>query len=138
MSDPRTYHLTMPPSQNALTRNTTQVERNRMRALGRPVRSRVKTERYQEWANVAGWELNAQRPTAIKGAVHLTFSINENETNADLGNLEKAATDLLVSLGVIEDDNKRIVRKITIMWSEKVERFAVTVEPFAQEARHAA
>jgi len=45
-----------------------------------------------------------------------------------VGNLEKAATDLLVEHGIIEADDNSVVREIRLKWSD-IEGMRVTITP---------
>lgn len=110
------YDLPIPPSTNQLFRNV-------------KGKGRVRTERYNTWINAAGWELKAQKPKPVTGPVSLTIAVNEKKTRADLGNLEKAAVDLLVAHGVIEDDKPSIVRSIHLYWCAHTDRCSVAVAP---------
>lgn len=94
--------LPMPPSVNELFANV-------------PRRGRVATKKYIAWRTLAGLQLNVQRPPRIDGPVALEYSFN-SISRADLGNLEKATTDLLVSSNVIEGDGPKIVKRITLHW----------------------
>jgi crossover junction endodeoxyribonuclease RusA len=94
-----------PPSTNTLFANV-------------PGKGRVKSDRYRTWRNAAGWEVRAQKALRVKGPVHLTYTYEEGATRADLGNLEKAATDMLVDLGIIDGDGPAIVRSITLQWGK--------------------
>lgn len=66
-------------------------------------RGRVISKPYKAWRDVAGWQLARQRPGAIKGRYALEIYI-QSDARADIGNLEKACSDLLVAHRVIEDD----------------------------------
>jgi Holliday junction resolvase RusA-like endonuclease len=94
----------MPPSVNQLFANV-------------PKRGRVATKRYTAWRTEAGLRLNVQRPPRIEGPVELQYSIG-SDTRADLGNTEKALTDLLVSANIIEGDSKKTVKKISLWWGD--------------------
>ena len=74
--------------------------------------------------------LNTQRPPMFKGPVKLQYEFQEGQDNRrrDVGNLEKPVTDLLVTHGVIEADDGRIVRGISLNWSRDVVGVRVTVE----------
>lgn len=89
-------------------------------------RGRVISNDYRIWRDRMGWELLEQRPKKIKGPVALRYEFKRGR--ADLGNLEKACTDLLVTHGVIENDGPNIVREIVLTWGE-VEGVRVTVCP---------
>jgi Holliday junction resolvase RusA-like endonuclease len=54
----------------------------------------------------------------VAGRVSLHIEVAEPKTKraTDLGNREKAVTDLLVSHGVIQGDDQRYVRQITLEW----------------------
>ena len=99
-----TCSVPMPPSVNCLFANV-------------PKRGRVPTKRYTQWRIAAGMMLNTQRLHRIAGPVSLEYIFGK-DTRADLGNLEKAATDLLVSSNLIDGDSKGIVRQITMTWGE--------------------
>ncbi|WP_420921577.1 RusA family crossover junction endodeoxyribonuclease [Bradyrhizobium elkanii] len=49
--------------------------------------------------------------------------------DGDLGNLEKATTDLLVSHQIIQADDHSIVREIQLKWCGEVEGVRVTIQP---------
>lgn len=110
-----TFSLPFPVSVNNHTRNV-------------PGRGRVKTAEYKAWIAEAGWELKRQRPPKIKGKVRIAY-LMEDTGNCDLGNLEKGATDLLVSHQVIEGDRRSIVRGIHLDWSPEVRGCQVTITP---------
>lgn len=94
-----TLSLTLPPSTNALYAN--------VRGKGR-----VKTKRYREWIEAAGWELASQRPGRVPGWYRLTVLIPA-KASLDADNL-KALSDLLKRHNVIDDDG--------LAWSFHVER----------------
>lgn len=74
--------------------------------------------------------LKSQRPIKLKGPVSLNFVFEEpkGKRKMDLGNREKAATDLLVSHGIIEADDHTIVRRISLAWGQ-VDGVCVTIVP---------
>jgi Holliday junction resolvase RusA-like endonuclease len=78
----------------------------------------------------AGYRLNAQRPPRVLGRVSLLIEVQEPETKrrSDIGNREKAVTDLLVSHRIIEGDDQRFVREITLRWA-LVDGVRVTIRP---------
>lgn len=108
--------LPMPPSTNHLFAGS----------RGR----RYRSPEYEAWITEAGWELKRQRPVSVAGQVSLLIEVAEPKTKraTDLGNREKAVTDLLVSHGVIEGDDQRYVRRITLEWAP-IEGVRVTVMP---------
>lgn len=104
-ADIRTIPLLRPISVNGMYRNK--------RGKGRVV-----TERYRTWRNAAGWEAKTGESLApINGPVHITLYVSEDGVrNMDLDNTAKGYLDLFVALGVIEDDNRKIVRSLNLSW----------------------
>lgn len=96
--------LPMPPSVNHLFANVAR-------------KGRVATAKYTAWRIEAGLRLNLQRPPRIDGPVALEYCFG-TDTRADLGNLEKATTDLLVSSNIIDGDSKKTVKRISMWWGE--------------------
>ena len=93
-------------------------------------KGRAKTAEYRAWIKEAGTRLALQRPPCVKGRVRLLIEVSEHEVpaSADVANREKAATDLLVSMGVIEGDSKRYVREITLRWAD-ITGIRITIWP---------
>ncbi len=91
---------------------------------------RTPTAEYQAWQKQAGWELVLQKPEPIKGPVSLMYTF-EDGRKADLGNLEKPVSDLLVKHGLIEDDGPKIVKTISLMFSDRVKGVRVKVFQFS-------
>ena len=89
------FTVPTPPSVNALYRNV-------------PGRGRVKTSRYKTWINAAGWDVRAQKPPPVPDSVAVNYSVPrpKDRRRHDLGNYEKALSDLLVLHEIIEDDSK--------------------------------
>ena len=71
--------------------------------------------RYRAWRKEAGLMLRGA--VGMRGPVVLEYLFEDGATRADLGNLEKAVTDLLVTHRIIEGDGPAIVRSITLAWS---------------------
>jgi crossover junction endodeoxyribonuclease RusA len=94
--------------------------------MSKPGKGRVKTSEYRAWRIEAGWMLKMAKQQPISGPVSISYEI-EDKGRADLGNLEKAITDLLVSHGMIEGDNREVVRRIAMEWAQ-VEGVRVTVQ----------
>lgn len=117
----QTYTLPLPTSTN---RNT--------RAVGGRI---ILSKAYREWIQAAGWELQAQRPTPIKGKVELQITIGKSRK--DLSNHVKPIEDLLVRHNVIEGDGPQYVRHIVMSIDEAVEGCRVTVRPYAATAAEA-
>lgn len=110
--------LPIPTSSNKLTAN-------------KKTGGRVSTKEYKAWKHAAGWELQTQaRGQGFTGPVVISIALSE-ESNLDLGNCEKATTDLLVTHRVIPDDRKRYVRGISLIWQDEDDNIHVTIEPAA-------
>lgn len=90
--------IPVPPSSNNLFAN------------GR--RGRFKTAEYKSWIDEAGWTVKAQKPTPVKGPYKLFITVPK--IRGDLGNREKAVSDLLVSLGLIDDDRHAVAINLLV------------------------
>lgn len=109
--------LPMPPSSNGLFANGKNG-------------GRFKTQRYCDWINEAGVEILRQRPAKLAGPVTLLYEVQRPKGRRfDLGNREKALTDLLVSHRIIQADDDTIVQEIRLKWAD-VEGVRVTVSQF--------
>lgn len=100
-----TLWLPMPPSTNALTFN-------------KPGGGRAKTKEYDRWLLDAGWLLVDQKPGRIDGPYTLRadFCRPPGRPRKDLGNYEKAVSDLLVKHGVVLDD--AFADRIELAWAD--------------------
>ncbi|TWA71882.1 crossover junction endodeoxyribonuclease RusA [Azospirillum baldaniorum] len=74
---------------------------------------RVPTPAYDAWKQAAVWKVKAQRPEPIRGPVTILVEHGKRPGRVDPDNLFKAPLDLLVKLGLIEDDNADIVAELT-------------------------
>lgn len=89
---------------------------------------RHKTGEYAAWLSHAGWLLQREHFKPIPGKVKITLTV-EDKGRRDLSNAGlKSIEDLLVTHGLIEGDDRRYVRGITLGWSESVTGVAVKVE----------
>jgi crossover junction endodeoxyribonuclease RusA len=79
-------------------------------------RGRVhRSDRYTQSQQDAGWELKAQRPGRVEGAVEVSIALGRPDNRKrDLDNAGKAVMDLLVAHQVIEDDSQ--VMRISSGW----------------------
>lgn len=118
-------YIPVPPSVNELVRNVSAAERFRAHQAGRKIPGRVKTERYRTWLSAAGNMINRQRCGRIDGDYSITIRIPRSKTRADLGNLEKAVSDLLQQHRVI--DNDRLAESIHVGWTDASDLCVVTV-----------
>ena len=83
--------LPLPPSVNQLFANAGK-------------RGRVRTPKYDAWTVEAGWALARQHPGCVSGRYALEIYI-QADARFDLGNAEKALSDLLVRHCVVQDDS---------------------------------
>ena len=114
-----TVSLPYPPTLNNLFRNAG--------------KRRIKSEAYKAWLEDAGWAVKAQRPQKVSGRYVLTLTLRAPDNRArDLDNLCKAASDLLVTHGVIQADH--LAKRIVLEWSDEPPcppgSLFVTIEPY--------
>lgn len=116
----RTYLLPTPPSVNRMYRRVG----TRM----------IKSQGCRLWEKQAGLDLMAQRPAQFRGRVHidLVFGFPDNRVR-DGDNYVKATLDLLRHMGVIEDDNSRIVASHSVDMSKEFSGAKVTITPMTEE-----
>jgi crossover junction endodeoxyribonuclease RusA len=101
-------------------------------------RGRVKTQRANEWTRKAilsltkqglvGWKLPPMRPP-YRATLELYF---ETRRKSDIANREKLPIDLLVSMGLIEDDSlidEMIIRRMGL--DKANPRIEITIETMA-------
>lgn len=92
---------------------------------------RFRSQKYEDWINEAGLQLNRQRPPKAIGPVNLMFEFQEakDKRKFDISNRIKPTEDLLVKHGIIEADDWSIVRKVTACFNSEVKGVRVTIEP---------
>ena len=105
-----TYYVNPPPSANNLFFN------------GK--KGRVKSAEYRLWQTTAGLQLNVQQAKPVAGRVDVEYSVPRNNRR-DLGNYEKALSDLLVRQHIIEDDRK--IERIVMRWHDPDEFVRIDV-----------
>lgn len=87
-----------------------------------------RTDAYMAWIALALVEGRRQKPSTITGPYKLSVqAIRPDKRKRDLGNLLKATEDLLVHLGVIEDDSH--AEMISMRWVTQGEGVRVRIEP---------
>lgn len=91
-----------------------------------PGRGRVLSGNAKAWRFEAGLKLNQQHPPNIQGPVYLDIQV-EDAGRFDGDGILKPLIDLLVGHGVIEDDNRRILRGIRFKWSSEIKGTQVTI-----------
>lgn len=109
-----TVDLPMPPTTNNL--------------FASDGKRRFRSEKYEAWIKHAGLVLLNARLPQVAGKVTVLIEVEEPKTRRrqDVCNREKATTDLLVSHGIIEGDDQRFVREVTMRWAD-VDGVRVTV-----------
>jgi len=95
------------------------------------LKGRFRSQKYDEWLQEAGWELQRQRPPKFVGPVELVFHFQDGRDNRkrDITNLIKAPEDLLVKHGVIEADDNTIVKSVAACWDDTAEGVQVAIFP---------
>lgn len=107
-------HLPYPPSANGLWSRT----KTGMR----------KSNQYEAWLWAAHDAGKKQKPQAVHGPYKLSLqAVRPDKRKRDLDNLLKATSDVLMSLGVIEDDSA--CEMIVARWVTAGEGIVVRVEP---------
>jgi crossover junction endodeoxyribonuclease RusA len=108
--------LPYPPSANRLWRS----------GRGRVYRS----AEYNSWLKEAGFSILAQNPPKIAGHYKIFIeAARPDKRRRDLDNIAKASMDVLVSLGVIQDDS--FAQEIGIRWVETGDGLRVLIEGVA-------
>lgn len=91
-----------------------------------------KSAQYTKWLREAGWQAISQKPGGIKGPYALQIqAVRPDKRKRDLGNLLKGIEDLLVSIGVIEDDSHADL--ISMRWVTTGEGITVRISPAGLE-----
>lgn len=87
------------------------------------------TDDYKQWRRISGLELMRQRPGCVYGQVEVTLTFREptHKRRIDLDGLCKAVLDLAVEHQVIEGDDRRYVRKITLAWCDSAQGARVEI-----------
>lgn len=111
---PVAYTIPVPPPLSALFNN----------AKGP---GRVKSRRYRAWIKAAMAELMAQRARPFPGMCDLIVKIPMS-ARGDASNRLKAPEDLIVRAGIIPDDNKKYVRRVSAQWVEKDQPCTIVLE----------
>lgn len=105
--------LPYPPSANRLWTRT----RRGMR----------KTDKYCDWLRIAGYMALAQKVPGLTGPYKLSIcALRPDRRRRDIDNLIKPVSDLLQSVGVIEDDSD--CEQVTARWVTNGSPLTVRVE----------
>ncbi len=106
--------LPLPPSANALWRS----------ARGRVYRSR----KYVDWLTEAGFIAKSQLGPMIKGPYKISITAaRPDNRKRDLDNILKPISDLLKTMGAIEDDH--LCEMLTARWVTSGDGVTVRLEP---------
>ncbi|KKJ75422.1 hypothetical protein WH95_18445 [Kiloniella litopenaei] len=80
-------------------------------------RGRVKTAEYKAWIMALQYEFKSQLRHKIEGPYKLIIRVNQHVTKADVDNLIKPISDVLVSIGATDDDRK--MRGVDIEYEDR-------------------
>ena len=113
------FSVPLPPSVNALYVNV-------------PGRGRVRSAAYEAWLTEAGYLVNLSKALGpITGPYSLVIKAgkpnHKNGQHVDLGNIEKALSDLLKKHCCIRDDKD--AQRIELSWSAEIDGVFVQVSP---------
>lgn len=117
-----TVVVPLPPSVNHLFLNA-----RRSRKTGKPGKGRIRSPHYREWVDVAAPEMRKlappqEYPTAVRFAVG-----GHVNSQRDLDNMLKPLLDLMVSVGVLKEDNVKHVGQVAIRRASNVRFTGVQV-----------
>lgn len=105
MQNEQTFQITPPPGVNSLYRNVAG-------------RGRVKTGKYKAWIGCALKEMLAQRVRPVEPPVAIEIMLPA-KMRGDLDGRSKGLIDLLVRAEIIPDDNKAIVRSLSMSFHDE-------------------
>lgn len=88
---------------------------------------RAATPRYTAWVSEAMHAVRSQKVAPISGDVVAVYQFRRPDLRRrDLGNLEKAVSDLLVKAGLIEDDS--LIIDLRMIWGSE-DPVTITITP---------
>lgn len=111
-----TYDLPVPPSSNNMFFNTG--------------RGRAVTPEYKAWKMEAGQMLRRQGIVPFIGRAEVVIDIDDT-VRGDADNRTKACLDVLVAHGVLRDDSKKYVKRVSVGWETGIGACRVTVKEAA-------
>jgi crossover junction endodeoxyribonuclease RusA len=113
------FYLPLPPSTNNLFANN------------RKTGGRYSTQNYKAWQEEAGWELKKQKVKYVGGKIKITYLVNKPDgKRRDLGNYEKALSDLLVKHSIIDDDSH--IEEFSMRWDGRGHFVWLKIETYGQ------
>jgi hypothetical protein len=95
--------------------------------VNKPGKGRILSTFYRAWKIEAGWMLKAQKVKPHIGQFKLEIQLDDTR-RGDCDNRLKAPVDLLVSNGIVEGDQKKYMRGVSIEWA-KVTDCVVRIVP---------
>jgi Holliday junction resolvase RusA-like endonuclease len=122
-----TFTCPVPPGVNELYANRKTPFHKRK--IGRARFGRIMTQKHAAWRKEAGQMLMIQRARPIIGRVDIDVYIDEASTSdrIDIDGRMKAPIDALVEFGIIEDDSKPFVRRVSAQWDNVPEGFRIVI-----------
>src|SRR6266550_2486056 len=100
---PITLHLPFPPSANNLFLNVGGW-------------ARIPTPAHESWRAAAANAILRSWPRRMNGQVEIFMVFQERAGRRDIANAAEICLDLLAAKGVIETDDSRVVRRLTLQW----------------------
>lgn len=88
-------------------------------------RGRIPAPILVAWRYEAGGFLKVQKPKKMVARCIVTIDLDDRR-QGDCANREKAVTDLLVTHGILQGDQKKYVKRVSTGW-EKIENCRVTL-----------
>lgn len=86
------------------------------------------SKRYEAWRSEAALVMMAQRARPTTERVNIWIDlVAPDRRHRDAGNFEKGVTDLLVAQGIIQGDDERYVKRVSIGWEDSGEPCVVTI-----------
>ena len=119
-----TVTIPTPPSSNNLYGNKRSPSGKRA--------GRYRTRAYENWIERAGWDINRQRANVdpVSGPYRLLLELPRIRGDAD--NRIKAASDLIVSMGLVDDDRHCVACTVTVDRANPSEYARVIVTPVGE------
>jgi Holliday junction resolvase RusA-like endonuclease len=94
---------------------------------------RVSSATDKAWIDKATTAINQQNVTPFVGRCYVIYELHHPDSRGrDAANYEKKVTDLLVSLKILADDDRRHIKGVFIYWNDKPgKQINVSIVPVA-------
>lgn len=92
---------------------------------------RIKSERYREWIDAAGWQVRVAKLPRVEGRYSFAMYVPEGD-KADCDSRIKAAIDLFVRLGLTDDDRFCCSVLVERSWAVPAKEALVVVKSVAE------